>query len=135
MSPTKTILRNWYKICPRRRNASISLVSAIHESIVVVTATDMCMVVANAGVSGPKAEPDKSEAEELKAKLWNNESVEDWDKTWRTDVTSVYFTTVAFLPLLQAAVEPKGPGEKFSASVITTSSMSGIMRPAQGQIA
>lgn len=93
------------------------------------------MVVANAGVSGPKAEPDKSEAEELKAKLWNNESVEDWDKTWRTDVTSVYFTTVAFLPLLQAAVEPKGPGEKFSASVITTSSMSGIMRHAQGHFA
>lgn len=135
MSPTKMILRNWYKICPRRRNASISLVSARHESTVVVTATDMCMVVANAGVSGPKAEPDKSEAEELKAKLWNNESVEDWDKTWRTDVTSVYFTTVAFLPLLQAAVEPKGPGEKFSASVITTSSMSGIMRHAQGHFA
>ncbi|KAI5202362.1 NAD(P)-binding protein [Aureobasidium subglaciale] len=87
------------------------------------------------GVPGPKAEPDKSEAGELKDKLWQGESVEEWNDTYSTDVTSVYFTTVAFLPLLQAAVEPKGPGERFSASVITTSSMSGIMRHAQGHFA
>ncbi|KAG9806344.1 NAD(P)-binding protein, partial [Aureobasidium melanogenum] len=84
------------------------------------------LLVANAGVPGPKAEPDKEDAGELKDKLWEGESVEEWNDTYSTDVTSVYFTTVAFLPLLQAAVEPKGPGEKFSASVITTSSMSGI---------
>ncbi|KAH0391134.1 NAD(P)-binding protein, partial [Aureobasidium melanogenum] len=90
---------------------------------------------ANAGVPGPKAEPDKEDAGELKDKLWQGESVEEWNDTYSTDVTSVYFTTVAFLPLLQAAVEPKGPGEKFSASVITTSSMSGIMRHAQGHFA
>ncbi|KAI5242779.1 NAD(P)-binding protein [Aureobasidium subglaciale] len=93
------------------------------------------LLVANAGVPGPKAEPDKSEAGELKDKLWQGESVEEWNDTYSTDVTSVYFTTVAFLPLLQAAVEPKGPGERFSASVITTSSMSGIMRHAQGHFA
>lgn len=93
------------------------------------------LLVANAGVSGPKAEPDNSDADKLKEKLWNNESVEEWDATYRTDVTSVYFTTVAFLPLLQAAVEPNGSGERFSASVITTSSMSGIMRHAQGHFA
>jgi len=44
-------------------------------------------------------------------------------------VTSVYFTTVALLPLLQAATEAKG---HLSASVIVISSMSGIMREAQG---
>lgn len=93
------------------------------------------LLVCNAGIPGPKAEPDKSDAQELKDKLWNGESVEEWDNTWRTDVTSVYFTTVAFLPLLQAAVEPKGPLERFGASVITTSSMSGIMRHAQGHFA
>lgn len=93
------------------------------------------VVVANAGVPGPKAEPDKEDAVELKEKLWEGESVEEWNETYSTDVTSVYFTTVAFLPLLQAAMEPKGSGEKFSASVITTSSMSGIMRHAQGHFA
>jgi len=45
----------------------------------------------------------------------------------------VYFTAVAFLPLLQASMESQGgPYEKFSANIITTSSMSGLMRHAQG---
>jgi NAD(P)-dependent dehydrogenase (short-subunit alcohol dehydrogenase family) len=93
------------------------------------------VIVANAGIGGPKAEPDKEDAGELKEKLWEGETVEGWNETYSTDVTSVYFTTVAFLPLLQAAIQPKGPGEKFSSSVITTSSMSGIMRHAQGHFA
>lgn len=33
------------------------------------------MVVCNAGVSGPKAEPDATDAEELKSRLWDNEYV------------------------------------------------------------
>lgn len=91
--------------------------------------------VCNAGIGGPKAPPEQENAEELKENLWNNETVEDWQKTFETDVTSVYFTTVAFLPLLQAAIEPKGPMKKFSPSVITISSMSGIMRDSQGHFA
>ncbi|RYP53921.1 hypothetical protein DL768_001233 [Monosporascus sp. mg162] len=90
------------------------------------------LLICNAGVSGPKAEPDSDDAEDLKTKLWDNESVDEWDDTFRGDVTSVYFTTVAFLPLLQAAVRPKGDQEPFAASVITISSMSGLMRHAQG---
>ncbi|KAH6659677.1 hypothetical protein BKA67DRAFT_589571 [Truncatella angustata] len=93
------------------------------------------LLMCNAGVSGPKAPPEEEDADDLKAKLWNNESVEDWQQTQLVDVTSVYFTTVAFLPLLQAAIEPKGPMERFGASVITTSSMSGMMRHAQGHFA
>lgn len=90
------------------------------------------LLVCNAGIPGPKAEPDHSDAGNLKKKLWDNESVEDWNQTFNTDVTSVYFTTVAFLPLLQAAIEPQGPLPKFAASVITISSMSGLMSHAQG---
>lgn len=41
----------------------------------------------------------------------------------------MYFTTVAFLPLLQAGTDTHG---HLSASVIVISSMSGIMRHAQG---
>ena len=41
----------------------------------------------------------------------------------------MYFTTVAFLPLLQAAKEAKG---HLSPSVIVISSMSGLMAHAQG---
>ncbi|KAI8632149.1 NAD(P)-binding protein [Xylariaceae sp. FL1651] len=90
------------------------------------------MLVCNAGVSGPKAEPEHSDAGDLRARLWNNEDVSQWQDTYQTNVTAVYFTTVAFLPLLQAAMHPKGPLEPYSASVLTISSMSGIMRHAQG---
>ena len=51
-----------------------------------------------------------------------------------TNVASVYFTTVAFLPLLQAAINASSPHASghLSPSVIVISSMSGIMRHAQG---
>jgi NAD(P)-dependent dehydrogenase (short-subunit alcohol dehydrogenase family) len=87
------------------------------------------LLVAAAGISGEKAEPDEENATDLKAKLWNNETFEGWNETYNTDVTSVYFTTVALLPLLQAGTESHG---HLSASVIVISSMSGIMRHAQG---
>ncbi|KAI2606713.1 NAD(P)-binding protein [Hypoxylon sp. NC1633] len=90
------------------------------------------LLVCNAGISGSKAEPEHAGAEDLKARLWNNEDPADWRDNFSTNVTAVYFTTVAFLPLLQAAMSPKGPLEPFSSSVITISSMSGIMRHAQG---
>ncbi|KAF7562707.1 hypothetical protein G7046_g1454 [Stylonectria norvegica] len=93
------------------------------------------LLVCNAGVAGPKAEPDEDNADDLKKTLWENESVEAWQSTFETDVTSVYFTTVAFLPLLQGGIQPKGPLNRFSPSVITISSMSGLMRHAQGHFA
>ena len=86
-------------------------------------------LVANAGISGPKAEPDESHAGKLKQKLWDNESFAEWNDVMNTNVTSVYFTTLAFLPLLQAACDNKG---HLHSSVIVISSMSGIMRDAQG---
>ncbi|KXJ95624.1 hypothetical protein Micbo1qcDRAFT_217339 [Microdochium bolleyi] len=103
------------------------LVSDISEKEKYIT-----LLVCNAGVSGPKAEPEHEDAEDLKAQLWENESFEDWSDVFNVNVSSVYFTTVAFLPLLQAGIEPKGPLSAFTPSVITTSSMSGIMRHAQG---
>jgi NAD(P)-dependent dehydrogenase (short-subunit alcohol dehydrogenase family) len=65
----------------------------------------------------------------MKKTLWENESVDEWGDTYKTDVTAVYFTTVAFLPLLQKASKKRGT---FHSSVIVISSMSGIMRHAQG---
>ncbi|KAK5171238.1 uncharacterized protein LTR77_004382 [Saxophila tyrrhenica] len=90
------------------------------------------LLVCNAGVAGTKATPDQEDAGNLKQRLWEHETVEAWNQTYNIDVTSVYFTTVAFLPLLQSAIEPHGPLPRFGASVITISSMSGMMRDAQG---
>jgi NAD(P)-dependent dehydrogenase (short-subunit alcohol dehydrogenase family) len=90
------------------------------------------LLFANAGVGGPKAPPEQEDAGELKDQLWNKENPEQWAETFDVDVTSVYFTTVAFLPLLQASTAKHG---RFHPSVITTSSMSGMMRHAQGHFA
>jgi len=87
------------------------------------------LLITNAGISGPKAEPNSSSATEVKDNLFNSESFSEWSSTFNTNVSSVYFTTVAFLPLLQAGKESHG---HLSASVIVISSMSGIMRHAQG---
>ncbi|OAG07560.1 NAD(P)-binding protein [Paraphaeosphaeria sporulosa] len=87
------------------------------------------LLITAAGISGEKAEPDTENATDLKSKLWDNESFEGWNDTYNTDVTSVYFSVVALLPLLQAGTESHG---HLSASVIVISSMSGIMRHAQG---
>ncbi|KAK4575116.1 hypothetical protein LTR86_000968 [Recurvomyces mirabilis] len=95
------------------------------------------MLMCNAGIGGPKAPPEQTDASDLKKNLWENESVEAWNETYNVDVTSVYFTTVAFLPLLQSSLTHKNSPntDRFSPSVITTSSMSGLMRHAQGHFA
>lgn len=84
-------------------------------------------------MSGPKAPPDSTSAPELHDKIWQGESVEDWADVMKTNVTSVYFSTLAFLPMLQASIGDKYPPR--SPSVIVISSMSGIMRNSQGHFA
>ncbi len=84
----------------------------------------LSLVVAAAGISGAIGAPDTSDAKQLKENLWKEE-VEQWSETFTTNVTSVFFSVVSFLPLLQAA--PK----ELDASVIVISSMSGLMRNAQ----
>ena len=87
------------------------------------------LFVANAGVSGPKGQPDEAHAPALKDKLWQAEDFGQWSDVFNTNVSSVYFSTLAFLPLLQASTKHRG---HFGASVIVISSMSGLMRDAQG---
>ncbi|KAL7776857.1 hypothetical protein CFE70_007277 [Pyrenophora teres f. teres 0-1] len=87
------------------------------------------LLIAAAGISGEKGIPDADKATDMKKKLFDNETFEGWAETYNTDVTAVYFTTVVLLPLLQAGTESHG---HLSASVIVISSMSGIMKDAQG---
>ena len=88
----------------------------------------LSLVVVAAGMSGPKGFPDTDDAVQMKKNLWQ-ESVEDWNTTYNTNVTAVYFSSVAFLPLLQAA--PKN----HTSSIIVISSMSGLMRNSQAHFA
>ena len=84
----------------------------------------LSLVVAAAGISGPKELPETGSAKEMKEHLWK-EGVSEWSDTYTTNVTSVFFSVVSLLPLLQAA--PK----HLESSVIVISSMSGLMRDAQ----
>ena len=91
------------------------------------------LLVCNAGISGPKADTSASDATELRDELWSKEDPEAWGAVFNTNVSSVYFTALAFLPLLQA-VARGGDGKEAhqTSSIIVISSMSGIMRHAQG---
>lgn len=86
------------------------------------------LLICNAGVSGPKAPITTSDAMALRLHLWQREDPDEWAKVMETNVTSVYFTTVVFLPMLQAASRR----EHMKGNVIVISSMSGIMSNAQG---
>lgn len=85
----------------------------------------LTLLVAAAGVAGPKGYADTSDAAQMKSNLWS-ESADDWNATYSSDVTSVFFSTVAFLPLLQAGFQ-----RGHTSSVIVISSMSGMMRHSQ----
>jgi len=86
----------------------------------------LSLVLAAAGISSAKGIADQSDAKDMKAKLWEAETFEDWSTTYTTNVSAVYFSVVAFLPLLQAA-----PKEQSSCAIVI-SSMSGMMRHSQG---
>jgi len=89
----------------------------------------LTLLITASGISGTKAQPDETDAVKLKKTLWEAETFEAWGETYATDVSAVYFTTVAFLPLLQAASKAKG---HMVGNSIVISSMSGQIRHAQG---
>ncbi|KAK4451149.1 short chain dehydrogenase/ reductase [Podospora aff. communis PSN243] len=90
------------------------------------------LLVCSAGISGPKASPSSTSASTLAHTLWEAESPSAWSDVFNTNVTAVYFTTLAFLSLLQAASTQSG---HMSGNVIVISSMSGIIRHSQGHFA
>lgn len=106
------------------------------------------LLICNAGISGPKAplpsSSASSSASEILKSLWDKEDPAGWASVLETNVTSVYFTTLAFLPLLQSTLSRSTPHptqtqthrdrkqEGENASVIVISSMSGLMSQSQG---
>lgn len=93
------------------------------------------LLVNNAGISntsGPVAEA--TSALELRKFLFDSgdSKFEEWESTYRTNATSMFFTTAAFLPLLQRSTE-KHAG--WSGAVINITSISGIIKSAQHHFA
>ncbi len=48
------------------------------------------LLIANAGISGPKAEPESEKGSELKERLFNGETFSEWSDTFNTNVSAVY---------------------------------------------
>jgi len=88
------------------------------------------ILVNNAGISTGSTNTEAGSAEALKKELFENESATfaDWDDIFRTNVSSVFFMTTAFLPLLDAASN-KTPG--WSSTVLNITSISGMVKTSQ----
>jgi NAD(P)-dependent dehydrogenase (short-subunit alcohol dehydrogenase family) len=94
----------------------------------------LCALINNAGISGSTFETSASTADEMKQNLFNpsDATYADWQDTYQTNVTSHFFVTAAFLPLLQRASElHKG----YSGTVVNISSISGQVKTSQHHFA
>ncbi|KAI1779036.1 hypothetical protein F4818DRAFT_403163 [Hypoxylon cercidicola] len=94
----------------------------------------LCILVNNAGINGATLQTEAESAEEMKANLFDSDksTFEDWTDVYRTNVAQVFFTTMAFLPLLQKS-SSKFPG--WSGTVINISSISGLVKTSQHHFA
>jgi NAD(P)-dependent dehydrogenase (short-subunit alcohol dehydrogenase family) len=94
----------------------------------------LCILVNNAGISSETVQPESGSATEMKQNLFDTSkaTAKDWTDTYTTDVVSLYFTTAAFLPLLQRSSE-RHP--HWSGTVLNITSISGLIKGAQHHFA
>jgi NAD(P)-dependent dehydrogenase (short-subunit alcohol dehydrogenase family) len=88
------------------------------------------ILVNNAGISTGSTNTEAGSAEALKKELFENESATfaDWDDIYRTNVSSIFFMTTAFLPLLDAA---SNKTRGWSSTVLNITSISGMVKTSQ----
>ena len=92
----------------------------------------LSILINNAGIQETgKMNPSGENAEEFRDNLFHSEGQEfdNWTSEYRTNVAQLYFTTGAFLPLLQRASENE---RGYSGTVINITSISGIVLKSQG---
>ncbi|KAF7560458.1 hypothetical protein G7046_g3684 [Stylonectria norvegica] len=94
----------------------------------------LCILVNNAGIAGATQQTEAKSADEMKTNLFDaeNSTFDDWNTTYNTNVTGVFFTTTAFLPLLQKSSETH---QGWSSTVINISSISGLVKTPQHHFA
>jgi NAD(P)-dependent dehydrogenase (short-subunit alcohol dehydrogenase family) len=91
------------------------------------------ILINNAGISSPKQNTDPTDPKALQEELFNNQStVQQWEEVMRTNVTQLFFTTTAFLPLLNKGTEDE---YAWSSTVVNISSISGLVKTAQHHFA
>lgn len=89
------------------------------------------LLVNNAGATsvnyGKKGVPNRS-PEEISQRMWEYQGFPEWTSIYEVNVASIYFVSVAFIPLLCAAREN---GFKEAGSIVNVSSLSGITKTSQ----
>jgi len=90
----------------------------------------LCILVNNAGIASEKTPPDGKDAEEVKKKLFEPTTVEEWTSVYATNVVGPYLMATAFLPLLQRATDQH---HGYSGTIINITSISGMLRISQNQ--
>lgn len=90
------------------------------------------ILINNAGIASTTQNTDIQNPDELSDTLFKDETVtfDQWERVYRSNVTQIYFMTVAFLPLLQTGTDTE---RGWSSTVINISSISGIVKTAQHQ--
>ncbi|KAJ4158322.1 uncharacterized protein LMH87_008854 [Akanthomyces muscarius] len=89
----------------------------------------------NAGISSTSGTiAEAKSAQELRKALFDSgdSTFDEWEDVYRTNVTAIFFTTAAFLPLLQRSTDKQAG---WSAAVINTTSISGLVKTAQHHFA
>ncbi|KAJ0422837.1 hypothetical protein BJY00DRAFT_66434 [Aspergillus carlsbadensis] len=92
------------------------------------------ILINNAGVSSATQTVEHEDPEALRKALFEDpaSNMEEWDKTYRTNVVQCFFTTTALLPLLQRGTDEQ---RGWSSTVINISSISGIVKISQHHFA
>ncbi|CAL5874532.1 uncharacterized protein PFLUO_LOCUS8828 [Penicillium psychrofluorescens] len=91
------------------------------------------ILINNAGISSAHHTTEYEDPKELQEELFHNTTTfEEWENVMRTNVTQLFFTTTAFLPLLNKGTEEE---RGWSSTVVNISSISGIIKSAQHHFA
>jgi len=96
----------------------------------------------NAGISGEvtRFEENEPSAEKLSEKLLAEQTFDGWTEVFKTNVSSIFYMTAAFLPLLAKFTNGGDPAgraiyENYQSVVINTTSISGLIKLAQNHFA
>jgi NAD(P)-dependent dehydrogenase (short-subunit alcohol dehydrogenase family) len=94
--------------------------------------------VANSGIGGPRMNPVKPQLSDdiaaIQKDLWDI-NPDEFLKTFSTNVSAVYFTSVAFLSLLHAGNQKLLEKTGYSSQIVVTSSIAGYSKQVQSSIA
>ncbi|PAV18865.1 NAD P-binding protein [Pyrrhoderma noxium] len=91
------------------------------------------VLINNSGVmyNGAKASEAGDDIKAFQDKLWDAGTPEEFTKTFEVNVTSVYYTSVAFLELLDEGNKRRQSPDDPTSQIITTSSIGGFRRDDQ----